>query len=58
MEHLNRVCKDAIGGLKANKIPQALVSVGKVVGILDNVNKNLMLQRDLANTRGLALLEI
>ena len=40
MEHLNRVCKEAILGLKANKTPQALVRVGKVVGILDSVIKN------------------
>ena len=40
MEHLNRVCKDAVNGLRANKTPEALVKVGKVVGVLDEVLKN------------------
>ena len=40
MEHLNRVCKDAVRGLGANKTPQALVKIGRVVGILDNVMIN------------------
>ena len=37
MEHLNRVVKDAVNGLGANKTPKALVRVGKVVGTLDEV---------------------
>ena len=37
MEHLNRVVKDAVNGLGANKTPKALVRVGKVVGTLDKV---------------------
>lgn len=40
MEHLNRVCKDAVTCLHANKTPEALVKVGKVVGILDEILKN------------------
>ena len=40
MEHLNRVCKDVVSNLKANKTPKALVRVGKVVGILDDIAKN------------------
>lgn len=40
MEHLNRVCKDAIQELKANKIPNAITRVGKIVGILDSVVKS------------------
>lgn len=41
MEHLNRVCKDAVNGLAANKTPKALVRVGKVVGVLDSVVKSI-----------------
>ena len=37
MEHLNRVVKDAVNGLGANKTPKALVRVGKFVGTLDEV---------------------
>ena len=40
MEHLNRVFKDAVNGLRANKTPEALVKVGKVVGVLDEVLMN------------------
>ena len=40
MEHLNRVCKDAVHGLGANKTPQALVKVAKIVNVLDEVLKN------------------
>lgn len=40
MEHLNRVCKDAVNGLGANKTSKALVRVGKIVGILDAVLRN------------------
>ena len=40
MEHLNRVCKEAIRGLKANKIPNAITRVGRIVGILDSVVKS------------------
>ena len=40
MEHLNRICKDAVNHLQANKTSKALVRVGKVVGVLDIINKN------------------
>ena len=39
MEHLNRVCKDAVQGLGANKTPWALVKIGRVE-ILDYVMIN------------------
>ena len=39
MEHLNRVCKNAVDGLGANKTPNALVRIGRVVGVLDEVTK-------------------
>ena len=34
MEHLNRLCKEAIVGLGANKTEDAIVSVGKAIGTL------------------------
>ena len=34
MEHLNRLCKDAVYGLQANKTPTAIVRVGKSLGPL------------------------
>ena len=36
MEHLNRVCKDAVAHLGANKTPGAIVRIGKVVGTISN----------------------
>lgn len=36
MEHLNRLCKDAVYGLQANKTPTAIVRVGKALGPLSN----------------------
>ena len=40
MEHLNRVCKDAVHSLGANKTPKALVKVAKVISTLDEVLQN------------------
>ena len=40
MEHLNRVVKEALKGLGANKTEKAMVYVGKAVGALDSVQKN------------------
>ena len=40
MEHLNRICKDAISGLGANKTPAAIQRIGKCVGVLQSVNDN------------------
>ena len=37
MEHLNRMCKDAVNHLGANKIPQAIVRVGKALGPLTDL---------------------
>ena len=36
MEHLNRVCKEAVKNLGANQTAQAVVRVGKVAGIVSN----------------------
>ena len=32
MEHLNRLCKEAVQGLGANKTPDAIVRIGKCIG--------------------------
>ena len=40
MEHLNRVCKEAVNGLGANKTPKGLDRIGKIVGTLDEVLRN------------------
>ena len=37
MEHLNRMCKDAVNHLGANKIPQTIVRVGKALGPLTDI---------------------
>ena len=34
MEHLNRVCKDCIHGLRANKTEAAITRVGKALGTI------------------------
>ena len=39
MEHLNRVCKDAIKGVGASKSIVTIQRVGKVVGVLTEVTK-------------------
>ena len=40
MEHLNRVCKDAVAHLGANKTPGAIVRIGKVVGTISDTLNN------------------
>lgn len=37
MEHLNRVCKNAVYGLQANKTPDAIVRIGKSLGPLMDI---------------------
>ena len=34
MKHLNRLCKDAIKGLGANKTPEAITRIGNAMGPL------------------------
>jgi len=38
-EHLNRLCKDCVKGLGANKTPKAIVRCGKALGVLHDVLK-------------------
>ena len=52
MEHLNRICKNAVSGLGANKTPDALLRVGKVVGILDEVMKKFDEENNIAERSG------
>ena len=40
MEHLNRLCKDAISHLGANKTPSAISKVGKALGPLSEIITN------------------
>ena len=40
MEHLNKVYKEAISGLGANKTPKTIVMIGKCLGILTSVVQN------------------
>ena len=40
MEHLNRLCKDAISHLGANKNPSAISKVGKAMGPLPEIVTN------------------
>ena len=46
MEHLNRVCKEAIKGLGANKTPKAISRIGNAMGpmysILDNFDRSVL----------------
>lgn len=37
MEHLNRLCKEAIKGLGANKTPEAITRIGNAIGPLHSV---------------------
>ena len=40
MEHLNRVCKDAITGLGANKTEKSITRIGKAIGPLMTITSN------------------
>ena len=40
MEHLNRVCKSAVGNLGANQTADGMKWVGKCVGVLAEVQNN------------------
>ena len=37
MEHMNRICKNAVYGLQANKTPSAIVRIGKSLGPLTDI---------------------
>ena len=41
MEHLNRLCKECLSGLGANKTPSAMTRVGKAIGPLKKVLDSL-----------------
>ena len=57
MEHLNRVCKEAVLNLGSNKTPQALERVGKCVGVvaelLDEYDQELGI-RELSGSHSIA----
>ena len=52
MEHLNRVLKEAVAGPGANKTPNALVRVGKVIEIIDCVAKSFDEEHSLGEHSG------
>ena len=52
MEHLNRICKDAISGLGANKTPAAIQRIGKCVGVVQSVNDNFDEQTKVNEAKG------
>ena len=51
-EHLNRVCKDSISHLGANKTKDSIKRVGKCVGMISKVTENLDKQLRVAKTSG------
>ena len=40
MEHLNRLCKTAVDGLGSNKAENAIMCIGKTIGVLDPLLEN------------------
>ena len=52
MEHLNRLCKEAIAGLKANKTETAIVRVGKAIGTLHPVLEQFDAINEVASASG------
>lgn len=52
MEHLNRIGKEAVHHLKANKSLQLLVRVGKVVGVLQHVVTTFEEENDVTKRSG------
>ena len=52
MEHLNRICKDAISCLGANKTPTAIQRVGKCIGVLKSVTDNFDAQTEDNKSKG------
>ena len=52
MEHFNRLCKETLNGLGANKTEKALVRVGKALGALDSVQKNYDDDNDIKEQSG------
>ena len=51
-EHLNRVCKDSISHLGANKTKESIIRVGKCVGMISKVTENFDKQFCVAKTSG------
>ena len=52
MEHLNRLCKEAIAGLRANKSDKAIVRVGKAIGTLYPVLEQFDVVNSIATLSG------
>ena len=41
MEHLNRVCKEAVSQLRANKTPQSISKMSRALGTIQIMTRNL-----------------
>ncbi len=52
MEHLNRLCKDAVSHLGANKTPHAIVRAGKAISVLGKVMQQFDSTSDVKHTSG------
>ena len=52
MEHLNRLCKDAVRHLGANKTPNAIVRAGKAISVLGKVMQQFDTTSDINHTSG------
>ena len=52
MEHLNRISKEAVNHLKANKTLESLVRVSKVVGILEHISANFGEENEVTKRSG------
>ena len=52
MEHRNRICKDAISCVGANKTPTAIQRVGKCIGVLKSVTDNFDAQTEDNKSKG------
>jgi len=52
IEHLNRMCKDAVYGLQANKTPTAIVRISKSLGPLANIIESYDKENRIKSTSG------
>lgn len=53
MEHLNKIAKDAIKGLKVNKTEKAIVRVGQAIGTIAPVLQHFDEENDIASPSGI-----
>ena len=51
-ENLNRLCKEAIKGLGANKTKSGIIRVGKVLNTIDTIITNCDIENDIIPPSG------